>query len=175
MPRLFRIYLWVAAAWVVLFTARSIDGVQSARPIQDQLRSDCPQLVIPVLPPRLNAVTLSRTEWTELIAWFDETTGKEIFLGSQGFRRYTETRTCEQLRAEARSLLARIDRGAIRPVLRVKYGTLLVVILLPPLVLLLPFLLLGRAPWRPATDDSGFADTMPLHRAPERQSVRRMR
>ncbi|MCC2636435.1 MAG: hypothetical protein K0Q68_154 [Moraxellaceae bacterium] len=127
----------ISMAWIGYIGFAYFSAYSSAKSFTEHLSGDCPQLNIHVIPPALNYTTISRREYVELIAWHDKKTGKEIFITDQDYRQYQATQNCLKQRFMALIKDESAKAGIIQPELRIKFGYMFAIMLLPPAVLFL--------------------------------------
>jgi len=127
----------LSLAWIAYVTFLYWSAYSSAKPFQEYLTGECPQITIHVLPPALNYATVSRREYVELIAWFDQKTGKEIFITSPEYRRYQAVGGCTKRRFMAFIAGESAKAGVTQPKLRIKYDYMLIIMIVPPALIFL--------------------------------------
>jgi hypothetical protein len=137
-----KIVMVLSIVWIGYVGFLYWSAYKSAKPFSEYLAGECPQINIHVIPAAINYATVSRHEYVELIAWYDRKTGKEIFITSPEYRRYMATASCTQQRVMALIKEESAKAGIIEPELRIKYGYMLFIMIIPPAFLFSLFALL---------------------------------
>ncbi|GAB1267025.1 hypothetical protein NBRC116493_02780 [Aurantivibrio infirmus] len=133
-----KLLIGAASIWFVFVIYSYVSAFATAGSFEQALRGTCPSLNIHVLPRSLNMATISRKEWVNLIAWYDNKTGKEIYITPESYRQYKSTYHCDRKLANANLQLSKASSREVTPILRIKWGYFC-------LVLLPAFLLVGLA------------------------------
>lgn len=133
-----RILVLLAFAWAAYVGYSYIHAYRNAPTFEKVIARDCPVLEIRVFPYELLRNTIFLNRWHELIAWHNQINGLEIFTTDQSADGYSSfADRCAPAREKAAALKVMLDSGQIVPELRIKYGYLALILLVPMGILLL--------------------------------------
>jgi len=138
-----KIGIFLTAVWLCYVTYLFTHAYSSARSFQDNLLGECPTLNIQVVPSWMNSLIFSRREYVNLIAWYDQKTGEEIFISSTETRQYRSFQNCDRNRYIALIKSDSAKAGLISPELRTKYRYFIILLVFPPLILFFTIQIIG--------------------------------
>lgn len=138
-----KVGVFVTGVWLCYVIYLFTHAHSSARSFQDSLLGECPTLNIHVVPSWMNSFTFSRREYVNLIAWYDQKTGEEIFISSTEARQYRSFQNCGRNRYVALIKSDSAKAGLISPELRTKYRYFVILVVFPPLTLFFTIQMLG--------------------------------